>query len=254
MNDEPAAEPKVTDQYWFDYSKHLITTAISKREKAAENLRKLVFWLWGIYTASSAVGLTVTDKILSPWTAVVVALASTSLIAVYWATTWIQMPNVVAFDPRSPSEIETVHNNRVTSMDNRLWVTIVLSLISAILVSLSIVMVSVGQRNRPSTSHFKASVIETVDGRTLALTGHVGTAQEATLRIRPLLNDTLVGRVISQVYLPTAEGLLQLSVPLPKVKPIVTGFDVSLQWLDTGGMTTQLSRVYEIKREADSTS
>ena len=77
-SDSPSAQPTVTDQYCFDYSGTLISTAIAKREKAAEDLRRLVVWLWSTYTAASAVGITVYVETLSFWPALFVALASTS--------------------------------------------------------------------------------------------------------------------------------------------------------------------------------
>ena len=110
-----ATVPEVDDQYWLKYSKAPADSALEKRDEAAAKAQNLAVWLWGIYTAYAAVGFVLSGKQLSILSVVLIASASAFLIAVYWATVWVQMPIPTRFDPRSPSEIREAYANAVDS-------------------------------------------------------------------------------------------------------------------------------------------
>ena len=123
-------EPKVGDQYWFDYSKKLVDQSQEKSEQAAAKLQNLVIWLWGIYTTFATVGFALSGKNFNFWTTFIIASASATLILVYWGTVWVQMPVLISFDPRSPTDIRNVHHITIHKKRIRLIVTLVISFAS----------------------------------------------------------------------------------------------------------------------------
>jgi len=206
-----AIKPKIDDQYWFNYSETLVSNAQTKREKAAETLQKLVVWLWGIYTASAAVGFALAEKALPLWQTLLIASASASLIAVYWGTVWIQMPILVEFDPRSPTEISGAHKIGLDKKDKRLRLTVFLSILAAILVSLSIIFASVGKEHKILELGFEASIHATDEGRLLSLTGDVGKTKKVTVYVQPILSDSTSEKARMFILTPSEESLIQTS-------------------------------------------
>ena len=80
--------PKITDAYWFNWSKEHLDSSLERRDMALGTLQKLVIWLWGIYTTFAAVGFALSEKALDPLTTAAIGMASVLLIAVYWASVW----------------------------------------------------------------------------------------------------------------------------------------------------------------------
>ena len=107
--------PKVNDQYWFDWSKAVLSTSIRQRDKAAAKLQNLAVWLWGIYTASAAVGFSLSGKDLSIASTLLIALGSAGIISVYCASAWVQSPKFTEFDPRAPDEIRSAYSQILVS-------------------------------------------------------------------------------------------------------------------------------------------
>src|SRR5437762_13700390 len=105
MLDPITVQPVVDDAYWFAYSKELVEKAITSRNEQAARFQSLVGWLWGIYTASAALGLTLGKANLPTCVKVVIALPSLFLIFAYWMAVEAQTPADVEFDPRSPTQI-----------------------------------------------------------------------------------------------------------------------------------------------------
>ncbi len=250
MSDEIITKPKIDDAYWFDYSQKLVDGAVTTRDKMAENFQKLVIWLWGIYTATAAVGFALSEKALSFWPTILIASASASLIAVYWATIWIQIPVNVEFDPRSPTEINKTHKDIVAVKDKRIKITLVLSILAAIMVSLSIIFASVSKKHKTIEPGFEASIHSTDEGRMLALTGVVGKTEKVAIYVRPILTDSTFGKARTFFFTPTEEGLIQTSILTSGVKTDTSNLDVTLQWVGPGGMKIQLSRVVRNKPDS----
>src|ERR1700687_480376 len=98
-------QPKIDDQYWFNFSETLVSKALDARDQAAAKLQTFALWLWGIYTTLAAIGFTLAAKNLSVADTATIASASGALIVVYWLTIWVQMPKLVGFEPRSPDDI-----------------------------------------------------------------------------------------------------------------------------------------------------
>lgn len=241
-NGDKDIKPKLDDQYWFDFSENLTKNAVSKRDEAAGKLQNLVIWLWGIYTASAAVGFTLSGKSLSILPTVLIAAASAALIAVYWGTIWVQMPDLIEFDPRSPTEIKKAYSNLVTSKHRRLKFTVVLSIIAAVMVSLALLLASVppGQTGLPD---FDAA-ITSVDGQqSLALTASITKATEVTVSIQPVGGKKGTG-VQRRTFKLADRGLLQVSIPL---ETDATAVKVTIEWNTPNNMNVQLSKVVKDK-------
>ena len=222
--------PKIDDAYWFAYSESLIGGAQTKREAAAAAIQKLVVWLWGVYTASAAVGFTLSGKELSFWPALIIAAASGALILVYWGTVWVQVPIQIEFDPRSPTEIKTAYNKSVKIKSRRLSITLLGSVIAAIMVSFALIVASVSKPVKRDFSDIRAS-IETIDGKSMvSITAWVGETKKVSLTVTPVSGKEKSGKNITNVVLPTKEGLLQTSIDLQTItfKTVL----LNLQWVD----------------------
>jgi hypothetical protein len=239
MTSPDAPRPAIGDQYWFEFSRTLVDGAVSRRETAADALQKLVVWLWGIYTAAVSVGFALSGKQLDLGTTVFLALPSALLILVYWGTVWVQMPRLVAFDPRSPTEIEQAHAAIIRSKDRRLTFTLLLSVITAGLVSLGLVVAAAG---RPSTfvpPVFTPVLVRDQDSTRVAVTALVGQATRADLRVTATGAGTARGTTLA-VLVPGAGGLIQSNVTL--AAPADSAL-VELEWQVPDGVRIRVSKV-----------
>jgi len=233
--------PTIDDRYWFEFSRSLLDSAITRRENAADALQKLVIWLWGIYTASAAVGFALSGKQLELWPTLAIALPSGLLVLVYWGTIWVQMPKVVAFDPRSPTEIEQAFSEILTSKSRRLAFTLFLSVVAAIMVSIGLVVASVSKSPQPALSDFYAVLGEDQNGSIVSVTANAGKTSITELSVTPVSKDNSEqSESIVMRLVPTDEGLIQTSMRL-NVK--VEAVRVQLTWEDETGLVVQLSKV-----------
>lgn len=246
-------KPKVDDQYWFNFSENLTNNAISKRDEAAVKLQNLVLWLWGIYTASAAVGFTLSGKSLSILLTILIASASAGLIAVYWGTIWVQMPKLEEFDPRSPTEIRDVYSNLVITKQHRLNLVLGLSIIAAIMVSLSLILASVPQKptglpQQTGLPDFDAAITGFGEQHSLTLTGSITNAREGdvTVSIQPVGDEKAA---LTRIFKLTDRGLLQVSIPL-EIK--ATAVRVTLEWITPNNMNVKLSKEVKAKEQQNS--
>ncbi len=140
-------KPKINDQFWFNYSEKLIKDSHTNTDVAVKKLQNLVLWLWGIYTTYSVVGSSLQESNYPFIVTFLIALTSVSLILVYWGTAWVQMPVETSFDPRSPDEIEAAYKYILEIKISRFKKTLWLSLFSAFMVSLSLILMSTNAKN-----------------------------------------------------------------------------------------------------------
>jgi len=237
--------PSVDHAYWFEYSKSLLDEALNKRETAAGAIQKLVVWLWGIYTASAAIGFTLSGKELSFWPAIIIAAASGSLIIVYWGTVWVQVPIAVSFDPRSPTEIKGAYNKAVKEKSFRLSVTLLGSVVAAIMVSVALMVASVSKPLKHDYSNISAKVSELGGKQILSVTAWVGETDEALVTATPLLAGDKKGEVVQSLILPSEQGLLQTSMVIPdKSAPHIM---LELNWTSKSGTEIRISKSIENK-------
>jgi hypothetical protein len=232
--------PLIDHAYWFDYSKKMIDGAQNKREAAAASIQKLVVWLWGIYTASAAIGFTLSGKELSFWPAILIAAASGALIIVYWGTVWVQVPITIAFDPRSPTEIESAYSKAVKTKSFRLSMTLFGSVIAAIMVSLALMVASVVKPVKQDYSNIITDVEEYNGRQILSVTAWVGETDKVVVTATPLLPDNKKGESAQAYILPSKEGLVQTSMPIPanSYKTIL----LELQWTSKSGTEIKISK------------
>lgn len=234
-------KPKIDDRYWFTFSETLVSKASENREQAAGKFQNLVIWLWGIYTASATIGFTLSGKELSFWPTFLITAASASLIGVYWSTVWVQMPILVEFDPRSPTEIKEAYKRGAVAKDNRLKLTLFLSILAAFMVSLALIIASVSEEQKLAVPSFIASIHSKADKRILSITASVGQIKTVTVCLHPITptsNDKSKDDR-SFIFMPTEEGLLQTSIQLDTNAEQV---EVTLDWDDAMGMRTRISK------------
>lgn len=243
-----AAEPKINDEYWFDFSKTLVEQSMTTRIEAAGKLQNLILWLWGIYTAATGVGFALSQKSIGNGPLIWIALASLALIGAYWCTVWVQMPYLVRFDPRSPDEIAAAYSQRIKKANDRMILAIIVSLIAAFLVSVALIIASTTKEAKlpaPKTVmplEFTASILPQENQQTLAVTSKVSETKQVTIRI---VEEPKPKEPIKPLFcIPFKEQLIQTSVP---INENTTSADVILEWKDSQGMSVQLSRT--VKKE-----
>lgn len=232
--------PSVDHAYWFEYSKNLLDGAQNKREAAAAAIQKLVVWLWGIYTASAAIGFTLSGKELSFWPAIIIAAASGALIIVYWGTVWVQVPITVNFDPRSPTEIKEAYNKAVKEKSFRLSMTLLGSVVAAIMVSVALIVASVSKPLKQDYSNISAKVADLDGKHILSVTAWLGETDEAVITATPLLAGDKKGKSVQSLILPSKQGLLQTSMEIPdKSAPHIL---LELKWTTRSGTEIRISK------------
>jgi hypothetical protein len=231
----------INDQYWFEFSKLLVENAQQSREKVAEKLQALVVWLWGIYTAATSVGFALSNKDISAEILILIISGSLSLILVYWATVWIQLPIQIEFDPRSPTEIAEAYEEGMKIKDKRLKFTFLLTAFSIILVSAGFVAASTINHVASDSYDLKAKIFDNNSKSYLALTAFVGKVDKVKITVIPINEngdkDLTNGKEF--FFLPTDEGYVQVSLPL-EIAP--NNLLVEFEWVNGEGTYFTLSR------------
>src|SRR5690242_3503646 len=138
MPDPGTVSPALDDAYWFTYSKDIVEKAVTSRNEQAARFQTFIVWLWGIYTASAAVGLTLGSKNFPWYSTVLIALPSVILILAYWSTVYAQTPPYVGFDPRSPTEIMAAYDEGVRQKEKLLRKTKRWSLAAALAIGVAL--------------------------------------------------------------------------------------------------------------------
>ena len=136
--DPEVVRPLVDHKYWFARSKELVDKASSVQTDAAAKLQNTLVWLWGVYTASAAVGLALAKSRLSLPATAIIALPSVLLVAAYWLTTHVQMPSVLWFDPQIPDSIQGAVEAGVRIKRRRLLWAMISSFLAATSVAIAI--------------------------------------------------------------------------------------------------------------------
>ena len=116
----PAPEPAINDDYWFKYSREIVSSSLAACDAAAAKLQSYAIWLWTIYTAGAGIGFTLAAKDMPLGAKILIAIPSGLLICVYWSTVWVQMPVLTKFDPVSPTQIERSYAHALIEKRKRL--------------------------------------------------------------------------------------------------------------------------------------
>jgi hypothetical protein len=169
MADPQTISPAIDDAYWFAYSKATIDKALAGRNDQAAKLQNLIAWLWTIYTASAAVGLSLGKANYSLLTTVLIALPSFILIFAYWSAVEAQSPVDVQFDPRSPTEIKESYIHAVDQKKKQLGSARLWSFVAGIFVAIALLAASFGKQSvSPEFGAVKKGGWVTVWGRGIA--------------------------------------------------------------------------------------
>ncbi len=245
-----SASPKVDHQYWFDYSKDALDAALIRRDEAAARIQRLVTWLWGIYTGSTAIGFALFEKSLPNDAMLVILGGNLALIVVYWATVWVQVPVARSFDPRSPTEIRAAHGEAVRLKQFRLNVTLFLALAAGILVSLAIVTAALAEpvvRPSPAPEYrIETEVARRGDPNGAGVVWGLGVSTKLTgmdrveLRVTRESRDAPEPKPLVDEFYPVLEGLLQVAPTFRA--PAGTTVRLDLSWTDRNGLDVQVSK------------
>lgn len=185
-------KPLIDDDYWFRYSEQLVEAAHDTHEKAASRLQTLITWLWTIYTGAATVGLVLSEKHLAVLPTIIIASGSASLVIVYWATVWVQQPVTVEFDPRSPTEIKEAHEQGIRTKDFRLNVTLLLSVLAAVMVSIGLVVSSVSETTESVIPNFDTQLIEEDGTLYVSIIGYVNDANHISIDIVSISDSSII--------------------------------------------------------------
>lgn len=139
---ESKANVRIDDQFWFDHSKDMIKQTKTGQNDAAAKLQNMIAWLWGIYSAALAVGLTTFWHDISRLIVCLMLAPSIVLISAYWTSVWAQMPIKTTFNPEIASQIREAYL-RGTRMKRRiLTFALILSALGAFMLSFVIILLS----------------------------------------------------------------------------------------------------------------
>lgn len=240
------AKPAIDDQFWFDVSKEMVESAISKRNEAAAKLQKFIVWLWGIYTASAAVGIALSKTSYSLPVIILIASPSAILIFAYWLALWVQMPVPTRFDRRIPEEIRNAHRKGVNTKSWKLRCAIVLSLFAAVLVSLALIAASLSKQAVPP--NFKA-YYQTIQKRDIiAVAGRFPADTKIILRISSVPRSTVPGASKELLYVTSQSGEIQKNIELDFT---ADKYDVEVEWQEKDGLVRSLKRTVILKKNKD---
>ena len=138
--------PKINDQYWFDMSERLVSSARETRDNAAQKLQTFAGWAWGAFIAATAFGAGAGKTSLSEGQAIFLAITGGLLVTLYWAAGWAQMPDVLQFDPRSPDEIKAAYQEDLRRRVIRLRIAMLIAVVATASVVLSFFLVVLGAK------------------------------------------------------------------------------------------------------------
>lgn len=226
-------QPKIDDQFWFDYSEKLINTSHSNTDEAAKKLQNLVLWLWGIYTTYAAVGSSLQESSYPWFVTLLISLASVSLIVVYWGTSWVQMPVKTIFDTRSPDDIKDAYVTITNSKNRRFTITLYLSFLAAFMVSLALVLMSMNAKEKINNYEFIASTEKVNNIKVVSITAYVPNIEKVNLKVLDN-NKTIIEDL---KIIPTKDGIVQTNIPIKQS----SNYTAIIEWHNKG-TNIQLSK------------
>ena len=170
------AQPQVDDQFWFDTSKELVQKSLSSVDAAADKLQSLIGWLWGIYTAGAAIGLSLAKLTYSVGILILIASPSVALIVAYLMISTVYSPKKVEIKYKVPYDIKKKYSDIVQSKYYRYLWSFGMTAIAAVLVAVALITASVVKQPQPTEPAFQANLLNkelTVSGSIAASTNYV---------------------------------------------------------------------------------
>jgi hypothetical protein len=162
------------------------------------------------------------------------------IIAVYWATDWVQSPVFSSFDPRSPKQIRDAYAAAVKNKKKRLTITQTISGLAAGMVAMSLMTASLG-KTASTSEHDLAATIGTTKGvRSLSITAKIKDAERVMLSIEAV-GPPKDAQIANSILLPTKpEGLIQVSTEITNA---AHKFNVALEWTNQVGNAVRISKI-----------
>jgi len=234
MADPQTISPAIDDAYWFAYSKEIIEKSLGSRNDQAAKLQNLIAWLWGIYTASAAVGLSLGKANYSILTTVLIAFPSLILILAYWSAVDAQSPVDVEFDPRSPTEIKQAYIHAVDQKKKQLTRARRWSIAAGLFVAIALFAGSFGKQSvSPEFGAVKKGSWVTVWGRGIA-------CEVVTISISA--NDSESANIIKTNVPCSTRGDFATQL---EVKSQAKGLVAKIEWTDPKKVNHTMARAAE---------
>jgi hypothetical protein len=126
------------DVFWIKYAKESIEGAKKACDDAAQNLIKIVTWIWPIYTATFASASIFFQAKIPENTRIFLAIPIPLIFTAYWAAQFVLLPVFTKFDPRIPYEIRREFNHVMSIKKFRLKLANFLCLLAVIFLSLGL--------------------------------------------------------------------------------------------------------------------
>ena len=231
-------KPRVDDQFWFDISKQIVEGALTRRDEAAAKLQKLIAWLWAIYTASAALGLTLTKAAYPPAVIALIVAPSPVLVLAYVLAVFVEMPRTVQFDARAPRQIEREYHTTLLKKASRLRWSLAATSLAAALVSVAIIAASVSKQTAPYD--FTAHLNNIGQQQTISLAAVLPPSTLIVLRFTALNTAGKIRGTPEEFrYTSTEAGDLYMNIPL---RAQADAYEVILAWQEPGGPLRTLTR------------
>lgn len=230
--------PKVDDQFWFDRSADAVTMAPTRINEAAGKVATALVWLWGIYTATVSIGITLPAKTagLPTFTVILLILPVPLLLFAYVCAVWAQIPRHASFEPNAPLTIQREFSRDMSGRRTRLGVALALAGASAVLVSIAIMTASAVRPppTPPMMPSLRAVLLPSETGpAAVAFTGSFPPATTVTFRLVPIAgSDWDKSKEVTKLSLiSTDTGIIQSEV---RCVEGVKAVDVVAEWSQDG--------------------
>jgi hypothetical protein len=158
------------------------------------------------------------------------------------------MPILVEFDPRSPTEISDAHKLTVATLNFRIRITVFLSLLAAILVSLSVILSSVSKSETAAQHDLNARVFTLKDERVLSITSQTDHVDSVLVRLKSTRSDSTLVSERLVVLTPTESGFIQSGITLNASEILSHNITVELEWISSNNTLISLSKTVEISK------
>lgn len=216
----------VDDEYWLSYAKRTIEKSISTRNEAATKLESMTLWFWGLYTASFTIGVSINAIDAPFWVLILMASPIISLIVTYWFCVHAQFPVTAEFDPTIPYEIKEGYNSGLLVKKKRFNYALLLTFISAVLLSGSLFSLSFYNKKTEPTVEARYDK----ESKSIIVSGLLPKNVEVFTTL-DFVNDNLKKQYYSNRYLIQKNGIINLNI---KVDSMPKKSILNIHWTENG--------------------
>jgi hypothetical protein len=205
------ADLMVGDRFWLGYAQELVRAAVSAPDRRAEQLTNAIAWFWSIYSAAVLVIFTAQKPSLA--ISVPLALPVILLILAYWLASRVRAPIRIEFDPRVPSEIETIHHEAAAQKNRMLsWAEGVTGLAGACVVVAVVLALSGTASAKPDFYGYA----DRQASSKLVLGGSFPKLSVLRVHVQPGGSASTSANDMSMVYRASEYGELQARLDVPQ--------------------------------------